>query len=59
MQASVIDMQRDPAFHIATNSELILVENKTPGQQPDNLSLSTLQVQLNYFWDFWRLLNSL
>ena len=31
MQASVIDMQRDPTYQLATNADFIVVENKTQG----------------------------
>ena len=50
MQNSVIDMQRDEAFSIATNQVEIIVENKTPGQERQDLTINTLGVELDYFW---------
>lgn len=49
MQNSVIDMQRDEAFSIATNQVEIIVENKTPGQERQDLTINTLGVELDYF----------
>ncbi len=49
MQASVIDMQRDPSFRLATNQNEIFVENKTPGRAGQNLTVNTLDISFNYF----------
>lgn len=50
MQCSVVDMQRDPAFVLATNQMEIMVENRTPGRQQENdINIGTIELELDYF----------
>ena len=50
MQCSVVDMQRDPDFILATNQMEIMVENKTPGRERENdINIGTIELELDYF----------
>jgi len=49
MQASVVDMQRERSYQLATGQADMIVENKTPGQQNQPLNSQTVDIQLNYF----------
>lgn len=49
LQTSVIDIQRDASFLLATNTTEVMVENRTPGRQGLPLTLAYLDIQENYF----------
>jgi len=49
MQASVVDMQRDQSYLQATNADVIVVENTTIGQTGSDITLNTIELELDYF----------
>lgn len=45
MQCSVVDMQRDPSFSLATNQNEIFVQNRTPGREHlGDVNASTIEL---------------
>ena len=49
MQASVVDMQRDKSYQLATDSDVIVVENTTQAPTSNDLTLNNIDLELNYF----------
>ena len=50
MQCSVVNMQNDPSFVLATNQNEIQVMNRTPGlEHLDDVNIQSVDLQLDYF----------